>query len=183
MRRHDLENSLHVTARSLPTRDPSQSTRHVTSEITKDVTSQRHLWHHTGRQTGETALLWFKISSISTVNVALESWSYRKTIFIETKAICRHTTFEARFPKTPYSTVTVRRKFGFICSMTTCFPPPLGGSVEVCTILLRLYTSTEHLKRVYTSPGPFMEIFYFTSVMVLIIIYNFYVNSFYLKVT
>jgi hypothetical protein len=29
----------------------------------------------------------------------------------------------------------------------------------VCVILLRLYTSTEHPKRVYTSPGPFIEIF------------------------
>jgi hypothetical protein len=31
----------------------------------------------------------------------------------------------------------------------------------VCAILLRLYTSAEHLKRVYTSPGPFLEIYYF----------------------
>jgi hypothetical protein len=31
----------------------------------------------------------------------------------------------------------------------------------VCAILLRLYTSTEHLKRVYTSPGPLLEIYYF----------------------
>ncbi len=29
-----------------------------------------------------------------------------------------------------------------------------GGSGGVCAILLRLYTSTERLKRVYTSPGP-----------------------------
>ncbi len=32
----------------------------------------------------------------------------------------------------------------------------------VCAILLRLYTSTEGLKRVYTSPGPLLEIDYFT---------------------
>jgi hypothetical protein len=53
----------------------------------------------------------------------------------------------------------------------------------VCAILLRLYTSTERLKRVYTSPGPLLEKDYFTLVMVLIIIYNFYVYSFYLKLT
>jgi hypothetical protein len=35
----------------------------------------------------------------------------------------------------------------------------LGG---VCAIFLRLYTSTERLKRVYTSPGPLLEIDYFT---------------------
>jgi hypothetical protein len=29
----------------------------------------------------------------------------------------------------------------------------------VCAILLRLFTSTERLKRVYKSPGPFLEIF------------------------
>jgi hypothetical protein len=32
----------------------------------------------------------------------------------------------------------------------------------VCAILLRVYTSTERLKRVYTSPGPLLEICYFT---------------------
>jgi hypothetical protein len=53
----------------------------------------------------------------------------------------------------------------------------------VCAILLRLYTSTERLKRVYTSPGPLLEIDYFTLVMVSIIIYSFYVYSFYLKLT
>jgi hypothetical protein len=36
-------------------------------------------------------------------------------------------------------------------------PPP-----RVCAILLWLYTSTEHLKRVYTSKGPLLEIDYFT---------------------
>jgi hypothetical protein len=36
--------------------------------------------------------------------------------------------------------------------------PPYG----VCAILLRLYTSTERLKSVYTSPGPLLEIDYFT---------------------
>jgi hypothetical protein len=53
----------------------------------------------------------------------------------------------------------------------------------VCAILLRLYTSTERLKRLYTSPGSLLEIFYIISVIVLIIIYNFYFNSFYLKLT
>ncbi len=53
----------------------------------------------------------------------------------------------------------------------------------VCAILLWLYTSTECLKRVYTSPGQLLEIDYFTKVMFLIIIYNFYVYSFYLKLT
>jgi hypothetical protein len=32
----------------------------------------------------------------------------------------------------------------------------------VCAILLRLYTSTEHLKRVYASLGPLLKICYFT---------------------
>ncbi len=36
---------------------------------------------------------------------------------------------------------------------------PQGG---VCAILLRLYTSTERLKRVCTSPGPPLKIYYFT---------------------
>jgi hypothetical protein len=36
------------------------------------------------------------------------------------------------------------------------------GLNGVCAIVLRLYTSTEHLKRVYTSPELFMEMFYFT---------------------
>ncbi len=31
----------------------------------------------------------------------------------------------------------------------------------VCAILLRLYTSTERIKRLYTSPGSLLEIFYF----------------------
>ncbi len=35
---------------------------------------------------------------------------------------------------------------------------PING---VCAILLRLYTSTECLKRFYTSPGPILEIYYF----------------------
>jgi hypothetical protein len=34
--------------------------------------------------------------------------------------------------------------------------------IGVCAILLRLYTSTEHLKRVYRSPEPLMEIDYLT---------------------
>jgi hypothetical protein len=53
----------------------------------------------------------------------------------------------------------------------------------VCAILLRLYTSTERLKRFYTSPGPLPEKDYFTKIMILIIIYNFYVYGFYLKLT
>jgi hypothetical protein len=44
----------------------------------------------------------------------------------------------------------------FFCSWTSTENP------GVCAILLRLCTSTEHLKRVYTSPGPFMKICYFT---------------------
>jgi hypothetical protein len=43
-------------------------------------------------------------------------------------------------------------------------------SAGVCGTLLRLYTSTEHLKRVYTCPGPLLEICYITLVMVLNII-------------
>jgi hypothetical protein len=31
----------------------------------------------------------------------------------------------------------------------------------VCAILLQLYTSTEHLKRIYTNTGPILEICYF----------------------
>jgi hypothetical protein len=57
----------------------------------------------------------------------------------------------------------------------------VGAVKRGMRLLLRLYTSTERLKRVYTSPGPLLEIDYFTQVMVLIIIYNFY--SFYLKLT
>jgi hypothetical protein len=64
------------------------------------------------------------------------------------------------------------------------FSPLLSShSLGVCAILLRLYTSTERLKRVYRSPEPLLDIDYFTYVMVLIIIYNFYVYSFYLKLT
>jgi hypothetical protein len=54
-------------------------------------------------------------------------------------------------------------------------------SMGVCAILLQLYTSTECLKRAYTSPRSFLRICYLRKIMVLIIIYNFYVNSFYLK--
>ncbi len=53
----------------------------------------------------------------------------------------------------------------------------------VCAILLRLYTSAERLKRLYTSPGSLLEICYLKEVIVLIIIYNFNVNSFSLKFT
>jgi hypothetical protein len=60
---------------------------------------------------------------------------------------------------------------------------PTPRRTGVCAILLRLHTSTERLKRVYTSPGSLLKIDYFTYVMVLIIIYNFYFYSFYLKHT
>jgi hypothetical protein len=36
-----------------------------------------------------------------------------------------------------------------------------GRAEGVCAILLRLYTSTEHLKRIYTSPQPIFELTYF----------------------
>jgi hypothetical protein len=35
-------------------------------------------------------------------------------------------------------------------------PQSYACSTGVCAILLRLYTSTEHLKRAYTSPRPFL---------------------------
>jgi hypothetical protein len=35
------------------------------------------------------------------------------------------------------------------------------GLCGLCAILLRFYTSTERLKRVYTSPGTLLEIDYF----------------------
>jgi hypothetical protein len=43
----------------------------------------------------------------------------------------------------------------------SCMKMFLTCSVGVCTILPQLYTSTERLKRVYTSPGPLLEIDYF----------------------
>jgi hypothetical protein len=37
----------------------------------------------------------------------------------------------------------------------------IEGVEGVCAILLRLYTSMELLKRIYTSPGPLLEVDYF----------------------
>ncbi len=54
----------------------------------------------------------------------------------------------------------------------------VGYYFGVCAILLRLYTSTERLKRAYTSPRPFLGTCYFRQITVLIIIYIFYVYSF-----
>jgi hypothetical protein len=63
------------------------------------------------------------------------------------------------------------------------FAHPLSSERGVCAILLRLFTSTKRLKRVYRSLESLLEIDYFTQVMVLIIIFNFLVHSFYLKLT
>jgi hypothetical protein len=50
--------------------------------------------------------------------------------------------------------------------LETQIVPGQGKSMSipkgVCAILLPLYTSTKHLKTVYTSTGPFLKIHYFT---------------------
>ncbi len=77
------------------------------------------------------------------------------------------------------------RSFGKdICSFRVALlqsPGPLLNGVVA--ILLRLCISMGRLKSVYTSPGPILDICYFRKIIFLIIIYNFYLNSFYLKGT
>jgi hypothetical protein len=51
---------------------------------------------------------------------------------------------------------------------------PWGG---VRAILLQLYISVEHLKRMYTSPQPIFELTYFKENMHRLIVYNFYIIS------
>ncbi len=73
---------------------------------------------------------------------------------------------------------------GLCVRMSRIIQPHLPVAVfGACAILLRLYTSTERLKRLYTSSESLLETCYLEEVIVLIIIYNFYVNSFPLKFT
>ncbi len=54
--------------------------------------------------------------------------------------------------------------------------------VPPCAILLWLYTFTEHLKPVYTSlKAIFKKAYLFRKNMCLIIVYNFYIKSLFLK--
>jgi hypothetical protein len=59
----------------------------------------------------------------------------------------------------------------------------LYGVMVVCSILLRLYTSTEGLEIVYLCPQPIHEMIYFREEGYLYVIYNFYILLFFLKQT
>jgi hypothetical protein len=65
---------------------------------------------------------------------------------------CRHRSLG--YPHYIYSTHHTSRVLG-TDSPYTCMSCSRNG---VCAILLRLYSSTECLKRVHTSPGPLLEI-------------------------